>query len=176
MATDRDMQKSKLYEAEKFVRRTLDTLANSPSRTLDFYGSTLVIPDERKFGDLEGVQRYVDALQSLNWVRAAWSRAEVPVTVRARKGSRFAHYEPWGHVLAVPPHQGGLSWAMRELVILHEMTHHLTRSVQAHGPDFAGTFLALVTEAMGPEVGLLLDDSFTQHGIEIDRKVLREMA
>jgi putative metallohydrolase (TIGR04338 family) len=165
MGASRDVQVSKVYEAELFVRRILESLAKTDSRTFDFYGSSLLVPVERKFGDLDGVQRYIDAVLDLNWVKADYARAERPVTVRARQGSRFAHYEPWGAVIAVPPHKGGTSWAMREIVILHELAHHLTRSAQAHGPEFAQTMLKLVTELIGPEVGLLLTDAYTQHGV-----------
>lgn len=165
MATTRDMQVSKVYDAEIFVRDVLESLAKTDARTFDFYGSNLIVPAERKFGDLDGVQRYVDAVLALNWVRADYARAERPISVRARRGSRFAHYEPWGAVIAVPPHVNGTSWAMRESVIIHEVAHHLTRSAQSHGPEFAQTMLHLVTELIGPEVGLLLTDSYTRHGV-----------
>jgi putative metallohydrolase (TIGR04338 family) len=171
MTTTRDMQVSKVYDAERFVRRILESLASTDVRTFDFYGSSLLIPAERKFGDIAGVQRYVDAVLALNWVKADYSRAERPISVRARRGSSFAHYEPWGAVIAVPPHVHGISWAMREIVILHEVAHHLTRSVQVHGAEFTQTMLHLVTELMGPEVGLLLTDSYTRHGVRFTAPV-----
>jgi putative metallohydrolase (TIGR04338 family) len=165
MGTTRDMQVSKVYDAELFVRGIIESLAKTDVRTFDFYGSSLLVPAERKFGDLDGVQRYVDAVLALNWVKADYARAERPITIRARKGSRFAHYEPWGAVIAVPPHVNGTSWAMREIVIIHEIAHHLTRSAQSHGAEFTRTMLHLVTELIGPEVGLLLTDSYTRHGV-----------
>jgi putative metallohydrolase (TIGR04338 family) len=167
MGTTRDMQVSKVYDAERFVREILDSLAKTDVRTFDFYGSSLLVPAERKFGDIDGVQRYVDAVLALNWVKADYARAERPITIRARKGSRFAHYEPWGAIIAVPPHVSGISWAMREIVIIHEIAHHLTRSTQTHGAEFTRTMLHLVTELLGPEVGLLLTDSYTRHGVRL---------
>ncbi|MER5754352.1 TIGR04338 family metallohydrolase [Streptomyces sp. NPDC002088] len=165
MATTRDMQVSKVYDAERLVWDVLESLDKTDVRTFDFYGSSLLIPAERKFGDLDGVQRYVDAVLALNWVKADYARAERPITVRARRGRTHAHYEPWGAVIAVPPHVNGISWAMREIVIIHEVAHHLTRSAQTHGPEFTQTMLHLVTELVGPEVGLLLTDSYTRHGV-----------
>lgn len=161
-----DFQRGSLYHAEQFVRRTLEGLAVQEARTVDFYGSTLVIPDERKFGDIAGVQRYVDAVLDLNWVRATWPQHAIRrINVRARRGNRFAEYQRLGSVLSVPPHKEGISWAMRELVILHEAAHHLDPSGVHHGPVFAGIFLRLVTEIIGPEVGLLLTDAFASNGV-----------
>ncbi len=159
-----DFQRQRLYDAELFVCNTMTSLAQVDVPTFDFYGSSLLVPLERKFGDLEGVQRYVDGILALNWVRTLWPEKSIlPVKVRARRGTNVAHYEFPG-VIAVPPHKGGLSWAMREIVILHELSHHFARD--HHGPKFASTFLHLVKELMGPEVGLILTDAFTRNGVQ----------
>jgi putative metallohydrolase (TIGR04338 family) len=162
----RDNQKSKVYSAENLVMDVLATVAKTDARTFDFYGSGLVLPDERKFGDLDGVQRYIDQVLGLNWVRATWpTRAALPVTVRARKGDAHAHYEPLRHVIAVPEHHRGISWAMREMVIIHELAHHLARGGEVHGVQFVSTYLHLVKELVGDEVGLLLTDAFARNGV-----------
>jgi putative metallohydrolase (TIGR04338 family) len=160
----RDNQKSKVYSAENLVMDVLSRAAQTDARTFDFYGSSLVLPDERKFGDIEGVQRYVDQVLSLNWVRDTWpSLAGHPVRVRARKGSEAAVYRLG--VIAVPDHQQGISWAMREMVVLHELAHHFARGGEDHGVHFVSTYLYLVKELVGDEVGLLLTDAFAQHGV-----------
>ncbi|MFE2101597.1 TIGR04338 family metallohydrolase [Streptomyces sp. NPDC059468] len=162
----RDSQRQRLYDAETMVRDVLDSLAQADVPTFDFYGSSLLVPLERKFGDLESIQRYIDAVLALNWVRDTWpERTVLPVRVRKRKGKENAHYEPLTRTLAVPDHTNSRGWAMREIVILHELAHHLDMSAEHHGPVFASTFLHLVREVMGPEVGLLLTDSFTRHGV-----------
>jgi putative metallohydrolase (TIGR04338 family) len=160
----RDNQKSKVYKAEDLVMDVLTRVAQTDARTFDFYGSNLVIPDERKFGDIDGVQRYVDQVLRLNWVRATWpTLAAQPVKVRARRGDSGAHYRLG--VIAVPDHQQGISWAMRELVVLHELAHHFARGGESHGVQFVSTYLHLVKELVGHEVGLLLTDAFAQHGV-----------
>lgn len=162
-----DIQQKKVYDAESFVRRTLDSLAQAAVPTLDFYGSSLLVPLERKFGQLDSIQCYVDAVLNLNWVRDTWpERVVLPVHVRKRRGQKFAHYEPLTRTLAVPDHSNSSGWAMRELVILHELAHHLCVQGEHHGPAFASTFLHLVREVIGPEVGLLLTDAFTRHGVQ----------
>ncbi len=45
---------------------------------------------------------------------------------------------------------------MREVVILHEIAHHLTPGGDAHGLKFRAAFLHLVTEIIGPEAGFAL--------------------
>jgi putative metallohydrolase (TIGR04338 family) len=172
-----DFQRGSVYNAERFVRRTLDCLTEQDTRTVDFYGSTLVIPDERKFGDLASVQRYVDAVLELNWVRDTWPQHAIRrINVCARRGNRFTEYSPLGSVMSVPLHKQGISWAMRELVILHEMAHHLAPRDNHHGPVFAGACLLLVTEIIGPEVGLLLTDAYAMHEVKVARNQSRENA
>jgi putative metallohydrolase (TIGR04338 family) len=162
----RDNQRKRLYDAETFVRDVLKSLAEADVPTFDFYGSSLLVPLERKFGDLASIQRYIDAVLGLNWVQDMWpERTVLPVHVRRRAGQRFAHYEPLTRTFAIPDYENSSGWAMREVVILHELSHHLCRSGEIHGSAFASTFLHLVREVMGPEVGLLLTDSFTQHGV-----------
>jgi putative metallohydrolase (TIGR04338 family) len=160
----RDNQKSRVYAAEHLVGDVLNTVARTDARTFDFYGSTLALPDERKFGDIAGVQRYLDQVLDLNWVRDTWpTLAAQPVTVRSRKGAAHAAYRLG--VIAVPDHQQGISWAMRELVVLHELAHHLARGGEAHGVQFVSTYLHLVNELVGHEVGLLLTDAYARNGV-----------
>lgn len=161
----RDSQRQRLYDAEHVVEGILDRAHLAP--TVDFYGSSLVLPAERKFGDLEGVQRYVDGVLALNWVKDTWPRAQYPISIRRRKGDQRAHYEWVTSTIAVPDHGRG-RFTMREHYILHEVAHHLNddRREASHGPAFAGIMLRLVTELIGPEAGLLLTDAFTKHSVK----------
>jgi putative metallohydrolase (TIGR04338 family) len=163
-----DFQRQRLYNAELFVQSILDSVARNDVATFDFYGSSLLIPLERKFGDLESVQRYVDYVLALDWVKEAWpTRAARRITVRSRKSNHRAHYEEWTATLAIRSHKPGEpSHGMREFYVLHEIAHHLAPRGTSHGPEFAGVMLRLVTEIVGPEVGLLLTDSYTRHGVQ----------
>jgi putative metallohydrolase (TIGR04338 family) len=162
----RDNQMQRVYDAEGLVRDVLESLASADIPTYDFYGSSLLIPLERKFGDLDSVQRYIDAVLALNWVHDIWpERTVLPVRVRRRKGIRWAAYHPATRTFAIPDHTNGGGWALREMVILHELAHHLTPHGEAHGAAYASTYLYLVREVMGPEIGLLLTDSYTRHGV-----------
>jgi putative metallohydrolase (TIGR04338 family) len=151
----RDFQRSRVYDAEHLVHRIFDRSVEYP--VIEVAGSHLTLPVERKFGSIEAVASYVEQVLALGWVRATWDRARRPVVVRERAGAGQAHYERAGSIMAVPGHRVGSGWALRELVILHELAHHLAESVEiAHGGAFVDRLLTLVDGVVGPEAALLL--------------------
>jgi putative metallohydrolase (TIGR04338 family) len=158
-----DPQRARVYEAEGVLARMIDRRDDFPIAAA--FGSRVAVPDDRKFGDIDSVQRYVDAVLALGWVhRSAPARAALPVRVRARGGATKAEYEFATHTIAVPPHRVGGRWAMRELVVLHEVAHHLADE-PGHGPGFVGTFLQLVEELIGAEAGFLLRSALQDVGV-----------
>jgi putative metallohydrolase (TIGR04338 family) len=55
---------------------------------------------------------------------------------------------------------------MRELVVLHELAHHLdSGGGPAHGPAFVATFCELAAAVMGPEVGHVLRVVYSKEGV-----------
>lgn len=156
--TGPDPQRSRVYEAEQVLARLVDRRLDFP--VADAFGSRVAVPDDRKFGDVAAVQRYAEAVLRLDWVAGRWPRAQRPLAVRARAGAARAHYEFDTATMAVPPHSVGGRWAMRELVILHELAHHLVGPDDggegAHGAAFTGCLLELVAELVGAEAGFLL--------------------
>ncbi|MFC8046737.1 TIGR04338 family metallohydrolase [Nocardia sp. NPDC057353] len=165
--TVRDSQRAAVYDAEQLVRGAFERADEFGNRTVEVFGSQLTLPVERRFGSVESVAGYVERVLALNWMRAGWARAGVPVRVRARRGATAAHYEPAGAVLAVPVERG---WALRELVVLHEIAHHLAPpdpSEPAHGPAFCARYLELVDGVVGPEAALLLRSALLGTGARI---------
>ncbi|MGW5387756.1 TIGR04338 family metallohydrolase [Nocardia sp. NPDC003963] len=160
MSTVRDSQRAKVYDAEQLVRSIFDRAAEFGQRTVEVHGSRLTLPVERKFASVDSVQRYCDRVLGLDWVRARWTSAKIPVRVRSRAGNIAAHYEAADAVLAVPLHRGdSAAWALRELVVLHELAHHLApdpAAEAAHGTRFCGRYVDLVEGVIGPEAALLL--------------------
>ena len=110
---------------------------------------------------------------ALGVIRDRWrARSAVPVRVRSRRGAGRAHYEPLAATIAVPTtldDARGHRWAMRELVILHELAHHLEPGAGAgkplHGIEFRAAMLALVEAAIGPETALLLRVTYADVGL-----------
>lgn len=77
--------------------------------------------------------------------------------VRQRRGAKYAHYDPAPPTIAIPLDHTG--WALRELVVLHELAHHLDddrRHHAGHGPEFCSRYLELVDSLIGVEAGFLL--------------------
>lgn len=156
----RDSQKSKVYHAEDILRTVMDRALDNPLFTIE--GISLTLPPEAKFSSVEDVQRYVDRVINLPSVVEQYGASTV--RVRSRKGQRLAHYESGG-VIAVP--ENGSRWALREIVILHELAHHFDRTRPAHGPKFTGTFINLLGLVMGPEMGLLARILYSHNEVKV---------
>lgn len=166
--SDRDLQRSRVYAAEQFVRTLFDRAAQHGSRAIDFFGAQITLPPEARFASVESARRYVEDVVALPAVSARWPHRRPPA-VRARRGVTAAHYERRGPdaVIAVPecgPGTGG--WALRELVLLHELAHHLDDGAgPAHGPEFVATFCDLAAIVMGPEAGHVLRVVYAKEGV-----------
>lgn len=156
-----DVYKGKVYEGEFKMRGMLD-FANSEdgARLVEIGGSRITLPVERKFASVDSIQQYVNKVLTLPSVKEQFPRALYAVRVRARKGTRFAHY--CTGEIAIPMH--GSRWACREIVILHEMAHHLARD--GHGPKFRRAFCKLIEVAMAPEVSFALQVCWHMSGVK----------
>jgi putative metallohydrolase (TIGR04338 family) len=164
--SERDAQRSKVYAAEGFVRTLFDRAAEHGTRTIDFFGASLTLPPEARFGSVDGVARYVDEVLALPAVVQRWPAAG-ELAVRSRRGATAAHYEnaDGAATIAVPDRRPA-DWALRELVVLHEIAHHLHPIGPAHGPGFVATLCALAELVMGPEVGHVLRVVYAKEGVK----------
>ncbi|HEY9315151.1 TIGR04338 family metallohydrolase [Williamsia sp.] len=169
--TERDSQRSALYAAERLVFNVFERAAGG-GNTLTIAGTTITLPPEARFGSVDSVRHYVDRVVAMAPVIDRFERARTPVSVRTRRGQHQAHYEydPAGGagVIAVPVATQG-RWAMRELVVLHELAHHLSpgSSTDKHGPRFAATLIDLVGLVLGPEAALVYRITFGDSGIGV---------
>jgi putative metallohydrolase (TIGR04338 family) len=160
----RDTQRTKVYAAEEFVRTVFDRAAERGNRVVEFFGTQLTLPPEGRFASAPSVQRYVDDVLAHPAVRARWSAAG-ELTVRTRRGASAAHYERSenGATIAVPDRRS--TWALRELVVLHEIAHHLCDAEPPHGPEFVATFCELAEIVMGPEVAHVMRVVYAKEGV-----------
>jgi putative metallohydrolase (TIGR04338 family) len=156
--TPRDTQRAKVYAAEEFVRTLFDREAERGKRVVDFFGTQQTLPPEGRIGSVAAVQRYVDDV--LAHVGAAH-----PLTVRPRRGATAAHYERLGNDATIAVPDGRSTWALRELVVLHEIAHHLSDADPPHGPEFIATFCDLAETVMGPEVAHVLRVVYAKEGV-----------
>jgi putative metallohydrolase (TIGR04338 family) len=162
----RDSQRSKVYAAEEFVRTLFDRAAEHESSAVDFFGTQLTLPPEGRFGSVAAAQRYVDQVLALPAVRDRWPGVS-PLRVRSRRAASAAHYESYDDagVIAVPDRDTA-DWALRELVVLHEVAHHLCQAQPAHGPEFVDTLCTLSELVMGPELGHVLRVVYAKEGVK----------
>ena len=161
----RDWQRSKVYAAEEFVRTLFDRAAEHGSRSVEFFGAQLTLPPEARFGSVPAVQRYVDDVLALPAVRRQWPRV-APLTVRARRAATAAHYENRdGTGIIAVPDRDAADWAMRELVVLHEIAHHLCDVQPPHGSQYVTTLCTLAKLVMGPELGHVLRVVYAKEGV-----------
>ncbi len=160
----RDSQRAKVYAAEDFVRTLFDRAAEHGAAALDFFGTQLTLPPEARFGSVDSVQRYVDEVLALPSVRRRWPGVS-PLRVRPRRAATAAHYEnsDGAGTIAVPDRDTA-DWALRELVVLHEVAHHLCQAEPPHGPEFVATICELSELVMGPEVGHVLRVVYAKEG------------
>ena len=164
----RDQQRQRVYDAEHQVRRQLE-LAAAGARTVSVASSTIVLPLEVRFGSLDAAQRYTDAVCfGRDFRRRFPNAAAAPLRLRARRGNLAAHYDAPGTIALHEPEHGS-GWSLREMVLLHEIAHHAVHhdrpGAPDHGPGYAGVFVHLVAQTMGPETGLLLTTAFAEHGV-----------
>lgn len=161
----RDAQRAKVYAAEEFVRTLFDRTSEHGSRSVEFFGTQLTLPPEARFASAASVRRYVDDVLALPAVRQRWPVIGL-LSVRTRRAATAAHYEnhDGAGVIAVPEQRGG-GWAMRELVVLHEIAHHLCDAQPPHGSQFITTLCALAEVVMGPELGYVLRAVFAREGV-----------
>lgn len=164
--TGRDTQRGKVYAAEQFVRTLFDRAAERGNQVVEFFGTQLTLPPEARFASVESVQGYVDHVLAHPRVRSDWPGAGA-LTVRARRGVTAAHYERADGRAAIAVPERRTTWALRELVVLHEIAHHLCDAEPAHGPAFVSTFCELAEVVMGPEVAHVLRVVYAKEGVRM---------
>jgi putative metallohydrolase (TIGR04338 family) len=151
-----DRLRSAVYAAEDQWSEAL----NRGGR-VDFHGSILELPVQRRFGQVDAIQAYADWVVQLPCVVEAFGHVS-RVAVRARKGQSKAHYESENRVIAIPLEA---TWAARESVVIHELAHHVVMSAgtdqPAHGAAFTSTMCVLVECVLGPEAALMLRASYS---------------
>lgn len=155
----RDSKRSAFYAAERMIFRMMDRPGGG-AHTVELAGATLTVPAEARFASVDSVQRYVDRVLALEGVVERFGRATIALSVRSRRSESAAHYNSARAEIAIPATDEN-RWAMRELVVLHEVAHHLDVAIHAeppgavHGPGFVHTLIDLVGLVLGPEIALV---------------------
>jgi hypothetical protein len=132
--TARDNQRQRLYDAEDTARHRLGLAGHRIKN--------------------EDLQAYVDKVLQHRAVQARWG--QVRLTVGLTHGGGRANV--WGREITLG------TWARNEMVILHEIAHHLAHQISMsaaeHGPEFAGVFKFLVKTMLGRTAWEVLTEEF----------------
>lgn len=159
------MSASAVYGAEHQWSAVLDR-----GGLVNFHGSHMDVPMQKRFADIPSVQTYVDAVLALDSIREKYPNAG-PVRVRERRGQGKAHYEPSTATVAIPMENRAFG---RESTVLHELAHHLSVSeglpatpsgTRWHGTEFREAMLFLVSVVLGEPAALLLRAGYHSSGI-----------
>ncbi len=152
----RDVQRARVYRAEDAWAARLDAARRGAPLAV-VAGSRVLLPAERRFGELQHAADYVARVLALGDVTARFGVVEPP-GLRLRRGAHAAHWEAPGTIaLPVPPR--GEPWALRETVLLHELAHHVghrTGVAVDHGAPYPAVALTLVAAVLGEEAALAL--------------------
>ncbi|MBB4854240.1 putative metallohydrolase (TIGR04338 family) [Mycobacteroides chelonae] len=159
------MSASAVYAAEDQWSAVIDR-----GGIVNFHGSLINVPMQKRFADIPSVQRYVDGVLASDSVREQYPNAG-PVCVRERRGQSRAHYEPSTATVAIPMKDRTYG---RESTVLHELAHHLSVSeglpatssgTRWHGEEFRRAMIFLVTVMLGEPTALLLRSGYYASGL-----------
>ena len=156
-----------VYGAEFFLRDALD-VAGEGDGTFELRGMHLTMPTEYKFGELDHIQRYVNAVIK-DYNLSTGSNHKPVWVVEGRANLRKKAYYKTGQGEIVLPKRDKGSWAWRQVVVLHEVAHHLT-SGHGHDEVFASCLAHLLEEHIGPEAGLVYRVMLDKNNIKIKEK------
>jgi len=137
----------------------LDRASDDDNWTIDLFGSTFPLPQERKFGSIESIELFLKRVAMLSSIQDEYPGVKGPKVDPSKKSANGAYpswsqYNPGSETIFIPPHGGGISNQMRELVALHEMAHHVTK-VGSHSPKFLKGYHLLIGEVMDPTFAAL---------------------
>jgi putative metallohydrolase (TIGR04338 family) len=96
-------------------------------------------------------------------------REQRDVQVMAGLGFRKATYRY--ELILLPEREKGGAWALRGLVVLHELAHHLNTGVDGtiidqHGEGFRATFVQLLEDLGWTEIAAMLQVAYEQVGLD----------
>lgn len=98
-------------------------------------------------------------------------REQRPVEVVRSRGAKRATYRDG--VIFLPERERGGAWALRGIVVLHELAHHLNTGIDgaiidAHGEGFRATFVQLLEDIGWTEISAMLREAYREH--DLDRR------
>ena len=163
-----DRNASKVYQVEFALRDILDVCSEGDKTYRGIAGMQLTMPVEYKFGELDHIQRYANAVIRDYNSRHDTRHKKVRVVEGRKSLHKKAYYTHGMGRITLPQRDSG-SWAWRQTVVLHEIAHHLA-PCQGHGVEFAEVMLDLLENYVGLQAGLVYVILLDKEGITIGRR------
>ena len=117
----------------------------------------------KSFDTIEDIRKYVTKLISQKWFKKHFINTFINVR---SGGSRWAVADLYG--IRIPD----LKWSKREMVVLHEIAHCVTRAVSTHDKEaghgilYCKNYLKLVQHQVGKDVSEHLKKNFKEYGVK----------
>lgn len=168
MEQPRDFQRKRLYRAEQAVRE-FSVQSDKNEGWIEFMNVEMFLQRELWFRSTDDIEEYLRRVMRTKWYKRVCPKSYVTQQIAVEThGAHFhAHYYYDGTMKFPPwPKPGITNELHRELVVLHELAHHVTPLRYAgHGAEFSGNFLYIVTNKLGPEYGALLTSAYAAHKV-----------
>ncbi len=105
-------------------------------------------------------------------------RESKAVRVVSHTGWKKATYS--NGIIRLPGRESGGAWALRGLVVLHELAHHLNTGVNgtiidSHGEGFRRTFVTLLEDLGWTEMSRMLRDAYREVGLDRPHTIDNDM-
>lgn len=153
MSRPRDVQKTRVYDAEHFSAKSALAVR-------------LLGPGGKKYSTgtvhIDACQAYVDAIVSRKWFIARWGAGWQIAVVQKSGGKAYGGNRGYRRGRMTLP-----VFARNEQIILHELAHCLTNGdwrIAHHGPEWAGVYLELVRYAVGKQAAAQVRAQFNTKG------------
>lgn len=176
-----DPDQKTTYAAEDLVAAWLDAISPETGEvrvTLTRGGQSKVVtftPEaEPRFSTPAEVAPFVQRVlqrlrqQSKEFGSNYRGRENKQVLVAASVGYKSAKYSDG--VMLLPERERGGAWALRGMVVLHELAHHLNTGdgaiIDVHGQGFRSTFVQLLEDLGWGEIATMLREAYSQVGLD----------
>jgi len=151
---------------KKFDEWTMETCKNIKSP----------LGDKHLDGTTKGVKNYYEAVTTSDWFvkEFGWGTQLGKPKVAVSRFARSAGSHAYGFKNGKPFHNFNINkqFAKNESTILHEISHFATtinetKSVQAHGKEYARNHLFVVNNVIGTNYAKGLENAYREAGVEI---------
>ncbi len=176
-----DPDQKSTYAAEDMVAAWIDAVAPETgevtvtvTRDGRSHQHTFSPETEPRFSRPTEVAPFVDQVmqrlrdQAREYGSTYRGREQRDVRVVAHAGFAKASYR--NDIIRLPQRERGGAWALRALVVLHELAHHLNTGdgaiIDVHGQGFRTTFVQVLEDIGWVEISAMLREAFEQVGLE----------